>query len=83
MRTAVQGLTAALEGTVGADELRPILQGLITKSGRGLGEAMHLFCRIAEPIVAPACSRGGRSGEESGDSESEASEADDDETGEL
>ncbi|CAE8672830.1 unnamed protein product [Polarella glacialis] len=82
MRAAVQGLMAALEGVVEAKDLRPLLQSLIAQKGlgqlRGAEEAMHLLCRIVEPIEVPACSSGQQVGNESGDSESEASELDND-----
>jgi len=79
MRAAVQGLVSALEGNVEADMLHSVLREFIARSAfgqlRGAEEAMHLLCRIAEPLVAPPCSRGPL-GDESGDSESEASELD-------
>mmetsp|Transcript_129640 Transcript_129640/g.415767 ORF Transcript_129640/g.415767 Transcript_129640/m.415767 type:complete len:816 (+) Transcript_129640:54-2501(+) len=84
MRTAVQGLMSALEGVVDAKALRPLLESLIAQKGlgqlRGAEEFMHLLCRLAGPLLAPACDRG-EVQEDVGDSESEASEIDEAEAG--
>lgn len=78
MRAAVQGLMSALEGLVEPEALSPLLRGLLQNGPlHGKEEAMHLFCRIVAPIVVPQCTRG-EMGDDSGDSESEASELDDD-----
>eukprot|EP00927_Polykrikos_kofoidii_P077253 TRINITY_DN74210_c0_g1_i1.p1 TRINITY_DN74210_c0_g1~~TRINITY_DN74210_c0_g1_i1.p1 ORF type:complete len:832 (-),score=104.80 TRINITY_DN74210_c0_g1_i1:268-2718(-) len=82
MRTAVQGLVGALQNVVEAERLRPLLRELIERQVlgrlRGADEAMHLFCRLMEPIKVPPCSRGKAGNADSDDSESEASEVEND-----